>query len=68
MQNKTIKDYTVEELNQILVGTKANILDFTERLQQEGQNRQAIEGELKRREEEPEAVQEEMKKDLKKTK
>ena len=53
-QTKTIKEYKTEELQQILIGTKATILDFTERLQIENQNRQVIEKELVERQKEEE--------------
>jgi len=53
-QTKTIKEYKTEELQQILIGTKATILDFTERLQLENQNRQVIEKELVERKKEEE--------------
>jgi len=53
-QTKTIKEYKTEELQQILIGTKATILDFTERLQLENQNRQVIEKELVERQKEGE--------------
>ena len=53
-QTKTIKEYKTEELQQILIGTKATILDFTERLQLENQNRQVIEKELVERQKEEE--------------
>jgi len=53
-QTKTIKEYKTEELQQILIGTKATILDFTESLQIENQNRQVIEKELVERQKEEE--------------
>ena len=53
-QTKTIKEYKTEELQQILIGTKATILDFTESLQLENQNRQVIEKELVERQKEEE--------------
>ena len=53
-QTKTIKEYKTEELQKILIGTKATILDYQERLQIENQNRQVIEKELVERQEEEE--------------
>ena len=54
-QTKTIKEYKTEELQQILIGTKDRILDFTESLQIENQNRQVIEKELVERQKEEES-------------
>ena len=53
-QTKTIKEYKTEELQKILIGTKATILDYQERLQLENQNRQVIEKELVERQKEEE--------------
>ena len=53
-EQKTIKEYKTEELQQILIGTKATILDYQERLQIENQNRQVIEKELVERQKEEE--------------
>ena len=53
-EQKTIKEYKTEELQKILIGTKATILDYQERLQIENQNRQVIEKELVERQKEEE--------------